>query len=77
MVFTAVGTSVVEIAVDGGMVWFSLSIFTTYSMSIAYTPMMAKLLAFKTSKWIRDICFNSFIDVADFYFFQSCRRVES
>ena len=73
MVFTAVGTSVVEIAVDGGMVWFSLSTFTIYSMSNAYTPMMAKFLAFKTSEWIWDIFFNFFIDVADFYFFQSCR----
>ena len=77
MVFTAVGTSVVEITVDGGMVWFLLSRFTTYSMSIAYTPMMAKFLAFIASEWIRDICFNFFIDVADFYFFRSCWLVES
>ena len=50
MVFTTVGTSVVEIVVDGGMVCFSLSTFTMYSMSIAYTPMMAKFL-----EWIWDI----------------------
>ena len=72
MVFTTVGTSV-EFAVDGGMVWISLSAFTTYSVSIAYTSMMAKFLAFKVFEWVWNISFYFFINIADFHFFGNCR----
>ena len=75
MVFTAVSTSV-KFAVNGGMVWFSLSAFTTYSVSIAYTSMVAKFLAFKGSEKVWNVLFYSSINIADFYFFRNCRRVE-